>query len=103
VAGKIEVPGCVALRHLRVVARSDAQVTKVHRFLTKQLTIRISCRGRLQDLYAARNQYGGTGQLHPLVLRRPHFRNILLARGRINFSGRHHPKNQLIVDRHFFF
>ena len=30
-------------------------------------TIRISCRGRLQDLHAARNQDGGPGQLHPLV------------------------------------
>src|SRR6202049_317153 len=28
-------------------------------------TIRISCRGRLQDLHAARNQDGGPGQLHP--------------------------------------
>src|SRR5271155_534370 len=30
-------------------------------------TIRISCRGRLQDPHAARNQDGGPGQLHPLV------------------------------------
>src|SRR5262249_22191879 len=30
-------------------------------------TIRISCRGRLQILHAARIQDGGPGQLHPLV------------------------------------
>src|ERR1700688_3791302 len=30
------------------------------------VSIRISCRGRLQDLHAARNQYGGPGQLHPM-------------------------------------
>lgn len=28
--------------------------------------IRISCRGRLQDICTARNQYGGPGKLHPL-------------------------------------
>src|SRR5262249_48168958 len=33
----------------------------------RRRTIRISCRGRLQDLHAARNQHGGPGQLHPLV------------------------------------
>src|SRR5438876_11520459 len=33
----------------------------------RRRTIRISCRGRLQDLHAARNQYGGPGQLHPFV------------------------------------
>src|SRR5262249_58047974 len=32
-------------------------------------TIRISCRGRLNDLHATRNQYGGPGQLHPFVSR----------------------------------
>ena len=30
------------------------------------ITIRISCRGRLQQLHAARNQDGGPGQLQPL-------------------------------------
>lgn len=35
--------------------------------LARFLTIRISCQGRLQDLYAARNQNGGPVQLHPLV------------------------------------
>src|SRR5262249_39619402 len=34
-------------------------------------TIRISCRGRLQDLHVARNQDGGPGQLHPWVLPTP--------------------------------
>src|SRR5207248_1360194 len=32
-------------------------------------TIRINCRGRLQDLNTARNHDGGPGQLHPLVSR----------------------------------
>ena len=43
------------------------EVTTTERFSS---TIRISCRGRLQDLHAARNQDGGPGQLHPLVMRR---------------------------------
>src|SRR5262249_49928818 len=37
-------------------------------------TKRISCRGRLQDLHAARNQDLGPGQLHPLVRWRLSFR-----------------------------
>src|SRR5262249_39306191 len=41
-------------------------------------TIRISCRGRLQDLHAARNQDGGPGQLHPFVMRRSLCRNRIL-------------------------
>src|SRR4051812_47689727 len=32
-----------------------------------QLTIRLSCRGRLQDRDLARNRDGGPGQLQPLV------------------------------------
>src|SRR5262245_253179 len=31
-------------------------------------TTTLTCRGRLQDLHAARNQDGGPGQLHPLVM-----------------------------------
>ena len=33
-------------------------------------TTQLTCRGRLQDQNAARNQYGGPGQLHPFVRRR---------------------------------
>ena len=42
-------------------------VVKVRFF--RRRTVRLSCRGRLQHLCAARNQDGGPGQLQPLVSR----------------------------------
>src|SRR5262245_49990398 len=45
--------------------RSWSRVPKVTALCGR--TIRISCRGRRQDLHAARIQDGGPGQLHPFV------------------------------------
>src|SRR6516162_7523424 len=51
-------------------------------------TIRISCRGRLQDLHAARNQNGGPGQLHPLVMPTPVILTFDFSSGRVAWAPR---------------
>ena len=73
-------PGRILRAAPRVMSLSPKCITVTATTSCRTRTIRISCRGRLQDLHAARNQGGGPGQLHPLVLRR--IRRHLLNRSR---------------------
>jgi hypothetical protein len=61
-------PGRILLAEQQVLSVCSAESnTATSATSCRTRTIRISCRCRLLDLHAARNQNGGPGQLQPLV------------------------------------